>query len=112
MSILFGKNLRTYRMMAGLTQEYLAKSAGVTRNAIANYESGRSEPNFEQLCVFSRTLGVEVSDLITEHLEYPQYVHRMQVTDDESALLQAYRDADPVYRNVVLDILRSHKGVR
>jgi hypothetical protein len=33
----------------------------------------------------------------------------MLVTDDEAGLLQAYREADPIYQNVALDILRSHR---
>lgn len=110
MSNTFAKNLRAYRMLAGMTQADLAKATDTTRSSINNYEAAKSEPNFETLCLFARVLGVDITDLIQGQV--PDFTRRMQVTDDESALLQAYRDADPVYRNVVLDILRSHKGVR
>lgn len=109
MSKTFGKNLLAYRTMAGMTQEDLAKTAGITRNAVANYEVGRSEPKFEIACIFSRVLGVDLSDLLEEHTEYPNNIMRIQVTDEEHAMLQAFREADPIYRNVALDILRSHK---
>lgn len=108
MSKIFAENLKAYRIMADMTQEDLAKAASITRNSIANYESGRSEPNFEILCIFSRVLGVDLNDLVRKH-EVPDFTRRMQVTDEESAVIQAYREADPIYRTVALDILRSHR---
>jgi transcriptional regulator with XRE-family HTH domain len=109
-SKVFAKNLRAFRLSAGLTQDELARRAGITRNAIANYESGRTEPNFEALCFFCSELGVDAEQLITEQ-EYRPYVYMRQVTDDEAARLDAYRKADEVYQGVALDILRQHKKV-
>lgn len=108
MSKMFAENLRTYRQMANLTQEDLARSVSITRNAVANYESGRSEPNFEILCKFAEILGVDIMDLLSEGT-VPDYMRRVQVTDEEWALLQAYREADPIYQTVAMDVLRSHK---
>ena len=92
-----------------MSQSALASVAGITRNAVANYEVGRSEPTFETLCQFANALGVDVSDLVTEHLEFPNNIRRLQVTDDESALIQAYREAEPTYQVVAMDILRAHR---
>lgn len=112
MSKVFAKNLKFYRTNLGITQEELARRAGVTRNAIANYESGRTEPNFEALCFFCTELGVDAEQLLTEQDYTKPYIHTRQVTDDEAALLQVYREADPVYQNVAYDILKQHKKVK
>ena len=111
MSQTFAQNLKAYRQLARMTQQDLATSTGVTRSAINNYEAGKSEPSFEALCHISDILGVSLTDLVTDH-EIPDYARRELVTDDESAVLQAYREADPVYQSVALDILRSHRRIK
>ncbi len=109
MSRTFAKNLRAYRTMAHMTQADLAKAAETTRSAVNNYELAKSEPSFEVLCKFSTVLGVSFDDLINEHEYYQEFIRRVQVTDEEWAVLNAYRAADPVYRVIALDILRAHK---
>ena len=108
MSNIFARNLRAYREMAGFSQTDLAKYADTTRNAIANYEIGRSEPTFDVLCKIARVLGVNLSDILEDHA-IPTYVRRMQVTDQESFLLDMFRNADPTYQGIALDILRAHQ---
>lgn len=112
MSKVFARNLRAYREMSGLSQTDLAKYADTTRNALANYETGRSEPSFDVLCKLAHVLGVSITDLLNAH-EVPDYVRRVQVTDQESFLLDVFRNADPTYQGVALDILRAHqKGAK
>lgn len=109
MSDVFGKNLKAYRSILGMTQEDLAKAAGIKRSALSNYELGRSEPDFEIFVRFSRVLGVDPIDLLTEHETYPDYYRMMQVTEDEEYLLELYRHADSVYQQVAEDILKQHQ---
>ena len=111
MSKVFARNLRFFRMNLELTQEELAKRIGATRTAIANYESGRSEPSFEALCVLARELGVELDQLLMEQDYGIPYIYTRQVTDEEAGLLDAYRKADPVYKTVAYDILKQHRKV-
>ena len=110
MSKIFGDNLKTYRLMAKMTQLDLANSVGVTRNAIANYEVGRSEPNFETMCLLSAALGVDLNDLVRKHTPGGEPTIRFQITEEEHGLIQAYREADPIYKGIALDILRTHKA--
>jgi len=107
-SKVFAENLRFYRRNLGITQEELARRVGTTRSSINNYESAKSEPNFEGLCCLTRELGVELDQLLLEQDYTVPYIYTRQVTDEEAALLDFYRKADPVYRSVALDILRSH----
>lgn len=109
MSKNFARNLRAYRAMANMTQTDLAKACEITRAAVNNYELGRSEPSFENLCKMAAALGVDIADLLSDKPSTPDYVRMAQVTDEESALLQLFREADPVYRGVAMDILRAHK---
>ena len=108
MSKIFAVNLRAYREMAGLSQADLAKYADTTRNAIANYETGRSEPGFDVLCKIAYVLGVTLNELLSEHT-IPDYVRRVQVTDQESFLLDIFRKADATYQGIAIDILRAHQ---
>ena len=109
MKKVFGSNLRAYRTAAGMTQLEFAKAVGITRSAVNNYELRGTEPTFELLCRMASVLGVEITDLITERSVIPNYVQRALVTDDEAAILQAYREAEPIYQGVALEILRQHR---
>lgn len=111
MSKTFARNLKAFRLSAGLTQEELSRRTGIARTAIANYESGRSEPSFEALCWLTRELGVDLDQLLLEQEFGNPYIYTRQVTDDEAALLEAYREAEPVYQTVALDVLRQHRKV-
>lgn len=105
---IFGENLKYYRNLLGMVQEDFAKSMGVTRSTLANYESGRSEPSFAFVCKAASVLGVSIEQLLTNYVS-EEYTRRLLVTDEESELVRVFREADPVYRNVAMDILRSHR---
>ena len=104
----FGKNLKYYRMLAGMTQEDLAKATGVTRSSVANYEISRSEPEFSFACKAAAVLGIDLNELMIDHSIYPDFIRQVQVTEDEYYLLDMYRKADPVYQGVAVDILKTH----
>lgn len=109
MSKVFAKNLREYRKRLGMTQTELAEAIGMTRSAINNYEGGKSEPGFETFVKIFRVLGLDPMDLMVEHESYPDYYRMMQVTEDEEYLLELYRHADPVYKQVAEDVLMQHQ---
>lgn len=112
MSKAFAENLKNYRLLNHMTQTDLAYASATTRSNINNYESGRSEPSFELLCRFADVLGVEITDLVEEHKSYPDMVRRVSLTDEEAAVIQAYRAADPIYQNVAMEILYTHRRSR
>lgn len=111
MSKVFAENLRYYRTNLGITQEELARRIGSTRSSINNYEAAKSEPSFEALCRLTEELGVNMTQLLTKQDFGVPYISTRQVTDEEIALLDAYREADGVYQAVALDILKQHKKV-
>ena len=58
----FKDKLKEIRKDRNLTQEQLAEKANISIRTIANYESGKREPNVEILVKISNALGVQVND--------------------------------------------------
>ena len=57
-------NLVQLRKLNKMTQEDLADKVGVTRQAIAKWESGESVPDLEKSRILADTFGVTIDDLI------------------------------------------------
>ena len=51
------KRLRELREKAGLTQEEMARSVGLSVFSYTRYERGKSEPRFTTVVTFARHLG-------------------------------------------------------
>ena len=59
-----GSRITAVRKKNKLTQETLATRLNVTRQAVSNWESGKSLPDIETLARLAETLGVTVESLI------------------------------------------------
>lgn len=59
-----GRNVASYRKLAGLTQEQLAESVGVTSETISRLERGIAIPSLARIDDIARALGVELADLV------------------------------------------------
>ena len=46
----FPERLKKARLNTGFTQDETAKETGIPRSTLANYETGRTEPDIENLC--------------------------------------------------------------
>ena len=60
----FSGRLRAMRARAGLTQQVLAKRAGITGAALSRYESGKNEPTLAALVALADALKVGLDELI------------------------------------------------
>jgi len=60
-----GKNIRSLRKKAGMNQEELAEKLYTTRQTVSNYETGKSEPDFETLRKIADAFGTETADLLS-----------------------------------------------
>ena len=60
---MFNENLVHMRKLLGLTQEDLAEKVGVTRQAVAKWESGESLPDLEKSKLLADVLGVSLDEL-------------------------------------------------
>ena len=67
----FGEKLRTLRLKNRMTQQELAKKAGLGVNTISNYEQGKTYPqNREVYRTLAELLGVSADDLRNENDEF------------------------------------------
>lgn len=60
----FPKNLKKYRKKKNYTQSDLAEFLHYGYTAIANYESGRNEPSFDDLMRLAEALEVSIDSLL------------------------------------------------
>ena len=56
--------LKKLRLSRGLTQEALAKKAGISRAYLARLEMGLHDPHLSRLRKLAKALGVKVSTLV------------------------------------------------
>ena len=90
----FAKNLRKFRKRKGYSQKKLAETLHYVYTAIANYESGRNEPSFDDLLRLAQILDVTLDELIGTELK-----------SEEKQLLSAFKKLDPENKNRILDLI-------
>ena len=58
--------IKFFRIKAGKTQEELAKAIGVTQGAVAQWESGITNPKISNLKAIAQSLGCTLADLLSK----------------------------------------------
>jgi transcriptional regulator with XRE-family HTH domain len=97
-----GIRIREARREQGLTQEQLAHAVGVSRSAVAQWETGRAGQITGNLARIAQVLSVGVEYLTHgDDKRSPSEVRQA----DEMALLRLYRDCAPEDRQMVLRLL-------
>ena len=66
----FGEKLKALRMQAGLSQESLSASIGVSKRTIIKYEAGQTLPPSDLLPRISKFFNVSIDSLMTEEEEF------------------------------------------
>ena len=59
-----GETLKAHRTRCKMTQEFVAESLGVSRQAVSKWESGNGYPETEKLLIISKELGVSLDALL------------------------------------------------
>ena len=67
-----GQRIRRLRNAAGLSQDALAREAGIGRVTLVRLEKGEQTPRYKTLGAIARALGVDVSELLVEQAEIQQ----------------------------------------
>ncbi len=98
-----GERIRDIRRQRGITQEGLAEAVGVSRSAVAQWETGRAGQVTGNLTRVADVLGVHVAVLLGAP---PRGAPRSKLTSDEMALVRLYREATPKDRQLLLRTAR------
>jgi transcriptional regulator with XRE-family HTH domain len=98
-----GNRIRTGRLDRGLTQDQLATAVGVSRSAVAQWETGRSGQVTGNLSRIAQVLEVNVEHLMFGEDKRTPTEARL---GDELALLRLYRECDPEDRQMLLRTAR------
>jgi len=62
-------NLKIERMKRNLSQKELAKKIGITSQAISDYETGRTNPNYRVMAKIAKELDSSVDELFFKQTE-------------------------------------------
>ena len=61
-----GETLRAHRTKCKMTQEFVAETIVVSRQAVSKWENGTSDPSTSNLFALAKLYGVTVEDLLKE----------------------------------------------
>lgn len=59
-----GETLKEHRVRCKMTQEFVAESLGVSRQAVSKWENGTSDPSTSNLLALAKLFGVSVDELL------------------------------------------------
>lgn len=59
-----GEALKEQRMRCKMTQEFVADTVGVSRQAVSKWENGTSEPSTTNLCALAKLYGIPAEELL------------------------------------------------
>lgn len=99
-----GQRLKEARNMRQMTQQDLAKSVGVTKGAIGNYETEVSSPNEPILIKLMEVLQIDANFLYQDFITV-----KVSLTSEERHLIELWRGADDRAREDVLSTLTLHQ---
>ena len=63
-----GKNIVKLRKEQGMSQEQLAQKIHVTRQAVSNWETGRSQPDLDMLEALASAFGTDILEIGRAHV--------------------------------------------
>ena len=61
-----GETIREQRLRCKMTQEFVAESLGVSRQAVSKCESGASDPSTSNLLALAKLLGMDAGELLKQ----------------------------------------------
>ena len=61
-----GEILIQHRMRCKMTQEFIAETLGVSRQAVSKWENGTTAPSTTNLMAMAKLFGVEAAELLKE----------------------------------------------
>ena len=88
------EQIRHFREKAGIEQKAMAKTIGVTPNAVSNWENGRSRPDINLIPGICEVLGIDLYELFGMENPREHYSRR------EEMLIDNFRKLKPGTVNI------------
>ena len=60
------ESIKNHRLRSGMTQEFVAESLGVSRQAVSKWENGTSSPSTANLLALAKLYGISAAELLQE----------------------------------------------
>ena len=95
---IFRANINHLMDVSGCTQQRLADYVGVERTTVSAWMRGKGYPRADVMARIAQYFDVKLSDLV---------MLKDELYSDER-ILKAWRNADPTYQTVALELLESH----
>lgn len=86
-----GENIKKRREALGMSQNRLAKSAGIGQSTLSSIESDTKSPVIDTIILLSKVLGCTVAELVGEADLAAEHAR----SADEAELLAIYRQLTP-----------------
>ena len=77
-----GKNIKFFREKKDITQSELADKLCVTRQAVSNWENGKTEPDIEILNKIASVLEISIEELIYGFKRETKIINTKNVTEN------------------------------
>ncbi len=78
-----GKNIKRFREEKKLTQDEVAEKLSVTRQAVSNWECGKTEPDIDTLHKLAEAFEVSIEEIIYgERRKHIQIIHKHVTAQD------------------------------
>lgn len=61
-----GETIKAHRMRCQMTQEFVAESLGVSRQAVSRWETGTADPSTSNLIALAKLFGVPAEELLRQ----------------------------------------------
>lgn len=103
-----GRSLVLLRMLRGLSQDELARRAGIRPNQVSRYETGQVLPQMLQLAKLLTALGIDEVDFFLFHAQ----VVELDATTATLERAEEAREVKAVLRQLVARRLRLFRQVR
>ena len=97
-----GDTIRSRRIAKGMSIRGLGKLLGVAGSAVAQWESGESNPTMDNRVKLSNVLELPILDLLPDAARRPQVT---SLTPDELILIGQYRRLPAQFRETYLRLL-------
>lgn len=99
---IIGQRLKELRTDANLTQEKIAKSLNISREAYSLYETNKRQMNYDTICTIAKIYNVTTDYLLGNS----SFKKSFNLTPDEISLLTFYRNSDRRGQKAIIEVAK------